>query len=300
VKHERTTDEISERAALYALGALSQHEARAFESHLRDGCAVCETELRQHERVAEMLGLAAHPAPPPSYLRDLLAARIEREPREGISPAATAAPSAPPAEDSSGRAYPDLYETLHPTPPARPRSRAPWAAAAAILVAAAAGLIVMRRQFGETLRVEQQDARAARLESVRLRGELETARRRAEELDAVRTALASPGVRVVELAGQKEAPSSSGRIYWDTGKGRWLVAASLPPAPTGKVYQLWFVTAQAKVPAGLIPTDTAGHGFAIVDVPPTVGKVAFAAITLEPEGGSAQPTLPIYVIGKVS
>ena len=36
MKHERLTEEVQELAALYALGALTQHEARSFEIHLRD------------------------------------------------------------------------------------------------------------------------------------------------------------------------------------------------------------------------------------------------------------------------
>lgn len=79
------------------------------------------------------------------------------------------------------------------------------------------------------------------------------------------------------------------------------MAASLPPAPAGKVYQLWFVTAaNAKISAGLIPTDAAGQGYTFIDVPPTIGKLAAAAITLEPDGGSQQPTMPIYAVGKAS
>jgi anti-sigma-K factor RskA len=75
------------------------------------------------------------------------------------------------------------------------------------------------------------------------------------------------------------------------------VTADLPPAPEGKVYQLWFVTPTAKISAGLISTDKTGHGFTIVQFPLNFGELAATAITLEPEGGSQQPTSAIYVLG---
>jgi anti-sigma-K factor RskA len=79
-----------------------------------------------------------------------------------------------------------------------------------------------------------------------------------------------------------------------------VVTADLPPAPEGKVYQLWFVTPDAKISAGLINLDKNGHGFTAVQFPPSVTQLAAAAITLEPEGGSEQPTMPIYALGSAS
>ena len=81
---------------------------------------------------------------------------------------------------------------------------------------------------------------------------------------------------------------------------RWVVTANLPAAPAGKVYQLWFVTPDSKISAGLISTDQNGHGFAAVPFPSSITQLDAAAITLEPEGGSEQPTMPIYLLGKPS
>lgn len=63
-----------------------------------------------------------------------------------------------------------------------------------------------------------------------------------------------------------------------------MVTAELPPALEGKVYQLWFVTADTKISAGLISLDKNGHGFTVVQFPSSVTQLAAAAITLEPEG----------------
>ena len=82
MRHESITEEGQELAALYALGALTQQEARAFESHLQDGCAVCKTELDNFESVVGTIGISTEPDNPPAYLRDLLAVRIEKEKQE--------------------------------------------------------------------------------------------------------------------------------------------------------------------------------------------------------------------------
>ena len=79
MKHQGITEESQTTAALYALGALSQHEAQSFENHLSEGCAVCTDELKEFNGVATTIGLASAEATPPPYLRDLLMSRIEKE-----------------------------------------------------------------------------------------------------------------------------------------------------------------------------------------------------------------------------
>src|SRR5215831_1807933 len=86
MEHKLATDEIREKAALYALGALSQIEARAFENHLDDGCQVCRAELAEFDGVVGVLGLAAPLANPPAELRNRLMANITKEPRAGALP----------------------------------------------------------------------------------------------------------------------------------------------------------------------------------------------------------------------
>jgi anti-sigma factor ChrR (cupin superfamily) len=79
MKHTVVEDALCERAALYALGALNQHEARAFEEHIEEGCAVCEAELLPFESVASILGFAAPEAEPPQGVREKLLARLAEE-----------------------------------------------------------------------------------------------------------------------------------------------------------------------------------------------------------------------------
>lgn len=75
---EREVFEI--RAALYALGALSQHEARAFEASLLDASAEAAADVRAFEAVVTQLALAAPEAEPSAEVRTRLLARIAAEP----------------------------------------------------------------------------------------------------------------------------------------------------------------------------------------------------------------------------
>lgn len=127
--------------------------------------------------------------------------------------------------------------------------------------------------------------------------ELGRLRARVKEIEEINSVLRSPGTRIIHMAGQQS--HSGGVLYWDTQNNRWVISVGLPPPPPGKVYQLWFVTPEAKISAGLIHTDANGHGFATVRVPPEMTQIAAAAITLEPAGGSHQPTMPIYAMGKI-
>lgn len=279
MKHQEVSEETSEKAALYALGSLSQLEARAFEVHLREGCDVCTAELSEFQDVVGAIGSGFAEEAPPPYLRDLLAARISREPQE----AARKETSRKEISQGSAPTGEARREAAPPLPPPSARGAIlPWAVAAAFAVAALS-LFVSWRQT-------RQEADSARQRLAAASGEAQEMRARLNEPPS--------DPRVIRLDGQPPAPDSSGQIYWDKGNNNWVVAVNLPRPPRGKVYQLWFVKPDAKISAGLIKLDERGYGFSVINVPPEIGSLDAAAITLEPEGGSDAPTLPIYAFGK--
>ncbi|HKP86606.1 MAG TPA: anti-sigma factor [Blastocatellia bacterium] len=284
MRHDRLTEEGQELAALYALGSLSQHEARAFESHLREGCEACKIETEQFERVVGAMGSEAPAVTPPVYLRSLLEARVEKESRLNLNAAPEPAAVIPFPEKSRSTGH-----AAELSRPAKARTLIPWAIAASLLIALTYAIASW-----------QSERRTHQNEVAELRDDLNRASGRANELAQIDSVIQSPENIRIAMAGLEAAPSSSAKVYWDVRGRRWVVTADLPPAPAGKVYQLWFVTPDAKVSAGLIQPDDRGHAFSVVDVPPAIEKVDAAAITLEPQGGSAQPTMPIYVMGKVS
>jgi anti-sigma factor ChrR (cupin superfamily) len=81
MKHATVEEELEENAALYALGALNQHEARSLDQHLEEGCEVCAAELKEFESVVEALGHAAPEAAPPAGAREKLLSLLSAEPQ---------------------------------------------------------------------------------------------------------------------------------------------------------------------------------------------------------------------------
>jgi anti-sigma-K factor RskA len=284
MNHETPNNEVRERAALYSLGALSQTEARAFEDHLATGCSPCADELAAFERTVGELGVAGPPIEPPDYLRDILLSRVDREqsaPAPVISFPESRVPRSEPPELSKRSIW------------------AAWAVAAGLALMAVVSVVLWRQARNESASRSVELA-YARDEIQQLRTQLDEEKETETELAQINSVLSSTGSRVVELKGLGPAASSSSKIYWDVAGKRWAVAINLPPPPPDKVYQLWFVTADAKISAGLISSNRNGHGFIVIDLPPRLGRLAAAAVTLEPEGGSAQPTMPILALAEIT
>jgi anti-sigma factor ChrR (cupin superfamily) len=91
VADERPTEFIAEQAALYALGALSQHEARAFAERLAEGDTAYATELQAFEQVVEALGFGAPEATPSTAVGERLLANVAAIP-QAVKPTAVTPP----------------------------------------------------------------------------------------------------------------------------------------------------------------------------------------------------------------
>ena len=303
MKHERATEEVRELAALYALGSMSQHEAHSFEIHLREGCSVCEAEVRRFEHTAAGIGLAADETTPPEFLRDLLIARVEREAQD--SDAGT--PQSPGAGRSSPETERPLFGSLPEGGKRQPvlkkgASPLDWVIRIACILLILAGLwgfnILRSARSINAILLEKLSVSQADAESLQFM--LDIQKSKAMKLDQILAASGKPGVRVARILGQPAAPSSSGLLYWDSEQSRCLLLGSFPPVPQGKAYQLWLISPSLKLSAGLVQTSPTGPSLISVDVPKTEGAstATVVLITVEPEGGSATPTMPYGALGR--
>lgn len=329
LRHERSTEEKQEQAALYALGALCQHDAKMFEEALREGDTQLGSELEAFEKVVEVLGFSAPPVEPSAFLLDVLQARINREDQqvpqvktipfpERTSPlhalqqiVAEHQPSAahektalPPGNIAPSSIAPASNVVPWQTPQPRKSTASSllrWAIAAAFVILAIGSILAFFKWNEERDRNKGLSAQLELLieKNTKISDDIRARDEKIFELSRINQVISTEGSRRIELAGQSPAPSSKAIVYWDTKANQWLVSAELPPAPAGKVYQLWFVTADAKISAGLIKPDQQGHAFAELPLPKDLSNLAAAAITLEPEGGSTQPTMPIYTLGTI-
>ncbi len=186
-------------------------------------------------------------------------------------------------------------------PTARPRSAPaliPWLAAAASLVLAF-GLTIYTGQLRSRISVLEDELRSARARADATERQMADAQRTAAGAQTAVSVLTAPDVARIDLAGQTVAPKASARAFWSRSRGMVFTASNLPPLPAGRTYQLWVVTAQAPISAGLLTPDAAGNVSDTFNTPPDVPQPVAIAVTIEPAGGVPAPTGERYLIGTV-
>ncbi|HLO28036.1 MAG TPA: anti-sigma factor [Anaerolineales bacterium] len=103
-------------------------------------------------------------------------------------------------------------------------------------------------------------------------------------------------VITVSLKGTKVQPQAQGQLIADpSSQSAVLVITGLPPLQPGKTYQVWLIGG-APVSAGLLTVNQDGQGVIIVTSKEAIGSFKSLGISIEPEGGSPQPTGDIVVL----
>ena len=173
-----------------------------------------------------------------------------------------------------------------------------WWLATAASLALAVGLTVYTAQLRTRiagLEVELRDTRA-RADAAQV--QMVDAQRTATGAQTAVGILTAPDVARVDLAGQQPvSPTASARAFWSRSRGMVFNASNLPPLPAGRTYQLWVVTAQAPISAGLLTPDTQGSVSEVFNTPPDIPQPVAMAVTIEPAGGVPAPTGDKYLIG---
>ncbi len=164
-----------------------------------------------------------------------------------------------------------------------------WAAAAACLAIAAVTYFLQTRDA----RRELADARA------QLSAQAGDLRKTTDERDHVRQALElleQPDTEQVVFGTAQHQPPA-GRVFVNSRRGVLLLSTNLPPAPAGRIYEMWVIPKKgAPVPAGLFQSDAAGNAVHILSGPIDRAAAAAFAVTEEPASGSPAPTTkPIIV-----
>ena len=104
---------------------------------------------------------------------------------------------------------------------------------------------------------------------------------------------------MVDLAGQGTNVQARARIFWNQQQKRWFFYVSgLPPAPSDKIYQLWFVPKSGN-PVSAKTFNTGANGATEIEiaVPDEITDLKAAAVTTEPFPGLPQPTGPFALLG---
>ncbi|WP_168216903.1 anti-sigma factor [Cellulomonas sp. Y8] len=281
---ERRPDDAATRELLgaWALDALDDAErARVDDLVARDPDAA--REARSLRETAAVLGEAVAVAAPDA-VRLAVLAEVERTRQEDaaaasvpesepVHPAAAptapapAAPATPPAPGAPPRSARPAGTPARSTRPAGRRARRRWSTAVAALAVLAAVAVPSTVAWRQAERAAEAEARADRITAL----------------------LAEPGAQVVS------APVTSGgtAVAVVTADAALVTASGVDAPGADEVYQLWVMRDGAPVSAG-----TTGVTDGTLQIRTDVYRTGDAlALTVEPEGGSEQPTSePVVVL----
>ena len=274
----------TDMAAAYVLDALDPDEVREFEQRLEVDAALREEVRLQRETLGALADAVPERRAPASLKERILDEARSVRPIESVGAGHTA-DDATTRDDASTDSARD--SSAAPDIPAR-RSMVPWALAAAATVAALT-FGVSNRQLSE--QVETTSDRVADLQAAVEEADLEVAQR-----DSLLASLLGPDIRTASLAATGSEPSA--RLFWNASTGDVVVTAfGLPPAPEGRIYQLWGIGEGAD-PVSLGTFQTSAGGTAVVRASaPTGAQFDVSAMTEEPVGGSPQPTSTPFLLG---
>ena len=254
-------DSLRDLAPGYALGALTPEETRAFEAALA-GSPELAREVAEYRELHALLALREERTPPGDLKRRL---------RERIRAAKSA--------ELGGRR--DIA----------PGGRGSRTALALGLGLAAAGLL----SVGLGLRVSGLGRELRASDSL-----LADRGRQLAERERTLDALLAPGVLLTTLTAAGEAPPVV-QLYWNRAAHSLVLHSSrLKPAPSGRTYQLWLLRKQgAPIASRLFNTEPGGTVLVEAIGVPEGEAIAGFALTVEPAGGSPQPTTTPFLVGSV-
>lgn len=244
-------------AGAYVLDALTDAEREQFEHHLND-CADCQADVASLREPVAQLASAVAVAPPPQLRSNVLQAISGVRPLPPLNPNVDVA--LPLAESDVEPAPVDLRDVRRAK-----RSRRLLAAVAAAVVAI--GVVI----WSPWSSPNGDDA---------------------PQLTATEQVLNASDAREY----QQVIGGSTMTITVSESEGKAvLTAENMDPAPDGQDYQAWFMNSDGVVDAGVMPTPEDGKVQVLLEG--DARDYDAVAVSVEPAGGSAQPTsLPVVKI----
>jgi anti-sigma-K factor RskA len=324
-------EQFEESAALSVVDGLEPEERQALASHIGAGCEECRAALREYQATASLLPYALPPEPAPLDLQSHLMrlyeldfakgggnAVQEPQPEKGrwggswsslFWPSAVAFASVVLLIILGGYAL-TLRSQLQTEAAQRRQIETAMHDEAQRLAALQAqasqqeeSLKGIRNALADQLGTTRDTLAARETELAQLRDRLaqqeQQAVGKAPKDDGIAMFLRAPNVKVVSLAGSDEAKAAGGLLFYDPSKRRALLYVfNMPPLPADKTYQLWAIL-DKPISAATFGTDRGNKSRVMISRVPQLDRIKQFAVSVEPDGGSPQPTGPIYLSGQV-
>lgn len=116
-----------------------------------------------------------------------------------------------------------------------------------------------------------------------------------DNLREIENILSNPDVQAVKMNATSPDGTAYGLACWNKKTNQvYLFKPNLPSIPSEKQYQLWALVDGKPVSAGMIDMNKTAQSFT------NIANVQAFAISLEPKGGSPQPTTTPLTLGKLS
>ena len=255
---------IEELLPFYALDALTEEEKQLVESYLAEH-PEARPQVQELQSGASALPYSVSPVEPPRHVKDALMARITSDVQA--------------RERSSSRVE---------NPPARRGLRSEDLFRVLSLGAATVAIVwafVLNAQVAG------------------LRNEIsalnEQVAAQSQSIDELVQNLPQTDVITVSLKSTEEQRRALGQLIANPNdKSAVLVISGLPPLEPGRTYQVWLIGG-APVSAGLLTVDENGQSILIITSEEAIGSFNSVGISIEPEGGSEQPTGDIVVLSEL-
>ena len=112
-----------------------------------------------------------------------------------------------------------------------------------------------------------------------------------QRLNHLETFTSPGGMRAVPLLASTSASQATGFVLISAdGDSGALIVDGLPPLGEKQDYQLWLIRNGEKTSGAVFSTDERNYGGTRIRAPRSLLEYSAAEITIEPAGGSAQPT----------
>jgi anti-sigma-K factor RskA len=255
--------EIEELLPFYALDALTDEEKELVESYLAEH-PEARVQIEEISSAADSLPYGVSPVEPSSRTKAALMARVAVEQRSRASKA-----------NQPSRPRVMRFETIF-------QAFSLGAATVAIIWAVVLNIRLSRLQNEVSLLGEALVAQSNSL----------------EQINAKLPQVIDSNVVTVSFSGTTARPNAHGQLIADPNShSAVLVIAGLSQLEAGKTYQVWLIDGGGPKSAGLLTVDENGQGLLILSSDLTIAEFKALGISIEPEGGSEQPTGDIVVLG---
>lgn len=298
-------DAVAELIPAYTLGILEPDEMLAVDDYLRRHQDLLVQMERMDDTVAH-LALATPSVTPAPAVKTKLMARVHsalsQEPTidlKTVTPVEKAAPAPKPAPAKQEMTWLDQLRfelgggLMWPTSTAL--------AVVACLLLAVLSIQMWNNQRLASLRLSaaQESVQALSAQNAQLQSTNQELNQQLRQRDN-QIARFSEAMSSIALEGTEFAPQANGAFYAGRSSGV-LILSGLAALPGDQTYQLWLIPADGDpVSVGLVQVNGDGTTTSEIILDGQPQDFAAVGLSIEPAGGSPQPTGPIVLLGTVS